>query len=81
MIGRLIFLVALALPRIAPACAVCFSARDESRTAYVATTVLLSVLPLLYVFGLFGWLVRRTRMREREAEQQRRTIAPLSPRG
>ena len=81
MIGRLLVLVVLALPRIAPACAVCFSARDESRTAYVFTTVLLSVLPLVFVFGLFGWLIRRTRMREREAEQQRQAIAPLSSRG
>ena len=80
MIGRWLFLLALALPRFASACAVCFSARDESRTAYVATTVLLSVLPLLFVFGLFGWLLRRTRARERQLEQ-RPPLGSLAPRG
>jgi hypothetical protein len=81
VIARPLFLAGLALPRLAPACAVCFSANDESRTAYVATTVLLSLLPLVFLFGFFGWLVRRTRAHEREAEQRRQKVAPFAPRG
>jgi len=68
MTSRLVLLAALLLPRIAPACAVCFSGRDESRSAYVFTTVLLSALPLLLVGGFFWWARARSRALEREAE-------------
>jgi len=46
-------------PRAALACSVCSAGRDdETRTAFLLTTVVLSVLPLLLV-GSFAWWVRR----------------------
>jgi hypothetical protein len=75
--ARLLFLACLALPRIAPACAVCFSGRDESRFAYVFTTVLLSALPLVALGGFFAWARWRTRALAREAQQP--PAAPTTP--
>jgi hypothetical protein len=75
VIARIALALMLALPRIAPACSVCFSGRDESRTAYVLTTVLLSLLPLALVGGFLLWMRARSRALEREA--QRRAAADL----
>lgn len=51
----------LALPRLALACPVCMAADARRGTAYVVTTVVLSLLPLAAIGGL-GWLVwRRSR--------------------
>jgi hypothetical protein len=44
-----------ALPELAHACPVCFDASDENRRAFVATTVLLSLLPLGMVTGAGLW--------------------------
>jgi hypothetical protein len=43
---------------------VCFDASDENRRAFVATTVLLSLLPLGMVTGAGLWLRRRVRRTE-----------------
>jgi hypothetical protein len=51
-------LVALA-PPAAEACAVCFSGREEGRAAYLATTLLMTLLPLGLIGGLVLWLRRR----------------------
>jgi hypothetical protein len=80
VISRLILLLGLALPRVAPACAVCFSGRDESRTAYVLTTVLLSALPLLLVGGFVWWARRRWRALQQDGDGQSPASASL-PRG
>ena len=58
-----VFTVALLVaPRIANACAVCFSGRaDETRVAFLATTGFLSALPLLLIGSLVWWLRRRAR--------------------
>lgn len=53
-----------ALPELAHACPVCFEASDENRRAFVATTVLLSLLPLGMVTGAGLWLRRRVRRTE-----------------
>lgn len=54
--------VALLLaPQLADACAVCFSASDENREAFTATTVFLTVLPLVMVGSTVGWLLRQLR--------------------
>jgi len=59
-------LIATALvlaPRLASACAVCFTGRsDETRVAFLATTVLLTALPLLMIGSLIWWLIRRARL-------------------
>ena len=63
-------LLLLAAPEAAQACSVCSAAETDSvREAFLVTTVLLSVLPLLLVGG-FAWWLRR-RVRELEAEPQR----------
>lgn len=52
-------------PRVAAACAVCSAGReDETRLAFLLTTILLSVLPPLAVGGTVWWIVRRARTLE-----------------
>lgn len=43
------------------ACAVCFDANDESRGAFLGTTIFLSLFPLGMVGGIIFWLWRRSR--------------------
>ena len=50
--------LAVALPRLALACPVCMAADARRMDAYVATTVLLSLLPLAAIGGI-AWLVWR----------------------
>jgi|TARA_B100001079_G_C16300129_1_gene465045 hypothetical protein len=40
-------------------CAVCFSANDESRGAYLFTTGLLSAMPLLIIASVVFWFKHR----------------------
>ena len=50
----------LLAPRLAAACAVCFTGRaDETRIAFLVTTGLLSALPILLIGSLVWWLRRR----------------------
>jgi hypothetical protein len=66
LLAALLLLVA---PEAAQACSVCSAAETDSvREAFLVTTVLLSVLPLLLVGG-FAWWLRR-RVRELEADPQ-----------
>lgn len=41
------------------ACAVCFTAKEETLNAYYGTAILLSILPLAMVGGLIFWVHRR----------------------
>ena len=50
--------LAVALPRLALACPVCMAADARRMDAYVATTVMLSLLPLGAIGGI-AWLVWR----------------------
>jgi len=54
----LVAALAVALPRLALACPVCMAADARRMDAYVATTVLLSLLPLAAIGGI-AWLVWR----------------------
>ena len=59
----------LFVPQFAAACAVCFTGRaDETRVAFLATTGLLSVLPMLLIGSLVWWLRRRARQIRDEHE-------------
>ncbi len=60
----------LLLPELARACAVCGAGADEdgSRTAYIVTAVVLSVLPVGVVGGFVLWLRRLHR------QQAQRTL-------
>lgn len=63
-------LACLWLPRAAEACYVCMAGRDEAtRFAFVATTGLLTFLPMALVGGLVWWLRRRARQLETEASE------------
>jgi hypothetical protein len=69
---RIVLLVALVMgagfvPDSAAACAVCSAGSEESRKAFLFTTVLLSMLPIAMFGSLFWWFRRRFR----ELEQTR----------
>jgi len=49
------------LPDVAYACPVCFDRDDEARLAFLATTGLLTLLPLGLVAGTGWWLRKRAR--------------------
>ena len=61
--------VMAAFPDVAHACPVCFDRDDEARIAFLATTGLLTVLPLGMVAGTGWWLRRRVREAEFEREE------------
>lgn len=50
-----------AFPDVAHACPVCFDRDDEARLAFLATTGLLTLLPLGLVAGTGWWLRKRAR--------------------
>jgi hypothetical protein len=55
-------------PRIGHACAVCFSGREDgARIAFIGTTALLTLLPLVMIGGVAWWLWRRACELERQA--------------
>jgi len=59
----------LLVPKLAAACAVCFTGRsDETRIAFLVTTGLLTALPILIVGSLVWWLCRRARQIRDEHE-------------
>lgn len=57
--------ILLLAPELAQACAVCGAGADEdqSRAAYLATTIGLSALPLLLLGGILLWIRARARRR------------------
>jgi len=60
----------LLVPQLAAACAVCFTGRaDETRIAFLATTGLLSALPILLIGSLVWWLRRRAHQIRDEHER------------
>ncbi len=62
-------MVTLLVPGIAAACAVCFTGReDEARIAFLATTGLLSALPIVLIGSLVWWLRRRARQIREERD-------------
>jgi hypothetical protein len=72
-------------PRLAEACSVCVDPEAENRTAFIITTVLLSVLPLLLVGGMVAWLWRRAAQLQADVEvganQLGRVASPLARAG
>jgi hypothetical protein len=53
------FLAASLPAQQALACAVCFSGRDESRVAYLLTTLVMTAMPLLALGAGIVWVVRK----------------------
>jgi high-affinity Fe2+/Pb2+ permease len=67
-IGAVVAALLATAPSVAVACSVCSAGRDdETRAAFLATTGLLSFLPLVLIGGLVWWLRRRARELERAA--------------
>ena len=69
MVGAAVAAVVMvaAMPEALHACPVCFDRDDEARIAFLATTGLLTLLPLGLVAGTGAWL--RRRMREMRGEE------------
>lgn len=59
LILGLAMVLLLVLPEVVYACPVCFDASDENRRAFLATAVMLTVLPLGMVGGIGLWMRRR----------------------
>ena len=73
-IASLVVCLAVAMPEIARACAVCGAGRDdETRNAFLLTTLFLSVLPLAMFGGLLLWMRHRLRQR---SDGGREPLAP-----
>ena len=65
-----IFALFLIVPQSVMACAVCFGGEDDNRQAFIDTTVILTVAPLIIV-GLFIWmLIRRISKVEKLRQEQ-----------
>ena len=73
-------LLLVAAPRLAEACAVCMSGReDENQLAFILTTIFLSVLPPACIGGAIYWLVRRARQAEADEAARREPAPPRLP--
>jgi protein-S-isoprenylcysteine O-methyltransferase Ste14 len=75
--GAVLALLVVFSPQISQACAVCFSARDENRAAFLTTTILLTLSPLLMIGGVIWWLRRCAQRSHQTARDQRAERAPL----
>ena len=60
----LAWLAIAALPDPAVACSVCYGGAEESRKAFLFTTVLLSLLPISMIGALAWWVWRSARDRD-----------------
>ena len=57
----LFVLIFLFLPGAAYACAVCFSASEETLEAFYVTTIFLTLLPVVMLFSIGYWIYRKHR--------------------
>ena len=57
----LFVLIFLFLPVAANACAVCFSASEETLEAFYVTTIFLTLLPAVMLFSIGYWIYRKHR--------------------
>jgi|GEM_PF-6321599 len=77
LIGLCVLSTVVAQPAFA--CPVCFVAKKENLTAFLATGVLLSLLPLMLVGGIGLWLYRQAKARRgraRKAEMSHHSEGP-----
>ena len=68
-VASLVLVLLAVFPDVAHACPVCFDRDDEARIAFLATTGLLTLLPLGLVVGTGMWLRRRAREIAEEEER------------
>ncbi len=67
--GKWVLTLLCLMPAPLWACAVCGFGNDKTRSAYIATTGLLSLVPLLMIFGGGTFLYRKLKQSERDSEQ------------
>jgi uncharacterized membrane protein YfbV (UPF0208 family) len=81
--GALPVLLLLALPEAAHACAVCGAAVDRNKSAFVGTTILLSLLPLALIGAGLWWIGRHAgeRLAGELADREIDVGAPGRPAG
>lgn len=63
-ITALLVMLAASVPAEVFACSVCFDATDQSRGAFLATTIFLSLLPLGLIGGIGFYIFRLMRAAE-----------------
>ncbi len=59
--------VLVALPALAVACPVCGVATEDNKMAYLAMTIMMSLLPLAGMGGVAWWVWRRSRALDSES--------------
>ncbi|MBN1204765.1 MAG: hypothetical protein JXB05_07565 [Myxococcaceae bacterium] len=69
----------LLLSSAASACPMCMSTQESNRAAYIAGSLLLTLLPLGMLIGLAVYLRRRMREQEREDDAARTATARATP--
>lgn len=69
-------LALLLVPGVAQACAVCGQGSGLNRSAFLITTIILSLLPLGMIAGGLWWLVRHARLSLAEEFHDRDATAP-----
>ena len=76
-------LLLLALPEAAYACAVCGAAVDRSKSVFLGTTILLSLLPLAMIGAALWWIARHKggHLTGELAEREIQVGAPERPAG
>lgn len=75
VLASLVLTIAVAMPRLAAACAVCLGGTGGgTQRAFAIGTIFLSVLPLAVIGGLILYLRHRAKAIEREATARR--VAP-----
>ena len=57
----LFVLIFFFLPGAVNACAVCFSASEETLEAFYVTTIFLTLLPVVMLFSIGYWIYRKHR--------------------
>lgn len=78
-LALLVASIAVAMPRVVSACAVCTSGRDdESNTAFLISTIFLSLLPLAALGTLVFVLWRRIRLLEGADARAAEPTAPAA---
>jgi hypothetical protein len=69
-------------PELASACAVCFGGEDDNRQAFIDTTVILTIVPLLLIAAFIWLMVRRIQkvesQRQADLAQDRQALAEIA---
>ncbi len=62
------------LPNAVWACAVCVGGNEENRQAFIFTTILLTIIPLVFIGGSVRWLQKRSAERQAEIDAAEKNL-------